>query len=118
MDTFPTGLVSATGPLGENLATLQSAGWVFTRVDGATFQITRPSGLQTQPLVNIQTHGINGGNVITKTPSGVSSGAYSAIQTYSSSLFTGVTLYFLNAANTGIAGSSATNLIITFGLIS
>ena len=118
MDAFPGGLVSALGPNGENLATLQSAGWTFTRVDGTTLQISRPSGSQVQPLVNIMTHGINGSQMWSKAPSAVNTSGISAMQTYSGGLFTTLTMYSLNSANTGLASSGATNLIITFGLIS
>ena len=118
MDSFPAGLVSVLGPQGENAATLQTAGWVFTRVDASTLQITRPTGLQTQPLVNITTHGVNSGNVWTKSPTAVASTGYAALQTVSGGLFTSLTIYGLNSTNTGIASSGSTNLIITFGLIS
>ena len=118
MDGFPSGLVSAVGPNGENLSALQTAGWVFTRVDGTTLQISRPSGSQAQPLVNILTHGLNSGNIWTKAPSGISSASYSALQTYSGGLYTSLTVYGLNSSFTGIAGSGTTNLTITFGLIS
>ena len=90
----------------------------FTRNDGTTLHIDRPVGLQEQPLINITTHGINGNNVWTKSPSGLSSAYYSALQTYSGNKFTGLTIYGLNATNTGIATSGATTMIITFGLIS
>jgi hypothetical protein len=120
MDTFPAGLVSVTGPNGENSATLQSAGWSFTRVDASTLSIGRPSGLQAQPLVNVTTHGINGSVVWTKSPTAIANTGYAAEQTYSVSggLFTALKIYGLNSTNTGLVSSGATNLIITFGLIS
>ena len=118
MDTFPSGLVSVTGPNGENLSTLQSAGWVFSRIDATTLSITRPTGLQSQPLVNVTTHGINGSVVWTKSPTAVASTGYAAEQTYSGGLFTTLKIYGLNSTNTGLVSSGATNLIITFGLIS
>ena len=117
MDAFPTGLVSALGPNGENLSTLQTAGWVFTKVDGTTLTITRPSGLQAQPLVNIMTHGVNGSTIWSKSPTGVANTSLSAMQTLSSGNFTTLTLYGLNSANTGLVSSGATTLTITFGLL-
>jgi len=120
MDNFPAGLVSAIGPNGESLATLQSNGWVFTKVDGTTLSITRPSGLQSQPLVNIMAHGLNGSNVWSKAPTGTATSQFAALQTYSTitSLYSTMTIYSLNATNTGIVSSGATTLTITFGLVS
>ena len=118
MDAFPTGLVSASGPNGENLATLQTAGWVFSKVDSTTLSVTRPSGLQFQPLVNIMTHGVNGTSVWSKSPTGVANTSLSAMQTLSSGNYTTLTLYGLNSANTGLVSSGATTLTITFGLLS
>jgi hypothetical protein len=118
MDMFPAGLVEATGPRGENLATLQALSWVFTRIDTQTVQVTRPSNLQNQPLVHICTHGINSGNVFTKSPTGVASTQFAAIQTYTGGKFTTLTLYGLNSTNTGISSYGPSNLIITFGLVS
>ena len=118
MDDFP-GSHTALGPNGENLATLQSAGWVFTKIAGTTLSITRPSGLQVQPLVNIMTHGKNGNTFWSKAPSAMStSSGLSAEQTISGINFTTLTVYGLNNTNTGVATSGASTLIITFGLIS
>jgi hypothetical protein len=118
MDNFPGGLVSALGPNGEILSDLQTEGWVFTRVGPTTLSITRPNTKQIQPLVNIMTHGVDGNNVWSKTPSGVATGTLSALQTKSGSSYTTLTLYTLNSASTGFPSSGAGTLIITFGLIS
>ena len=118
MDAFPTGLVSAIGPNGENLSTLQTAVWVFTKVDGTTLSVTRPSGLQVQPLVNIMTHGVNGTSVWSKAPTGLSNSQFAALQTLSSGNYTTLTIYGLNSTNTGLVSSGNTTITITFGLLS
>ena len=117
MDDFP-GSHTALGPNGENLATLQSAGWVFTKVAGTTLSITRPSGLQVQPLVNMMTHAKNGTSYWSKAFTAVSGAGYAAEQTVSGANFTTLTLTGLNYTNTGIIASGTTTLTITFGLIS
>jgi hypothetical protein len=117
MDDFPSSH-TALGPNGENLATLQSAGWVFTKVAGTTLSIIRPSGLQVQPLVNIMTHGANSTEVWSKSPTAVNTSGQYAKQTLSSGEWTTLTLGGLNSANTGLVGVGNTTLTITFGLIS
>ena len=116
MDTLTS--ATAVGPNGESYSGLTSAGWVFTKVDGTTLSITRPAGLQVQPLVNIMTHGVNGTSVWSKSPTGVSTGSLSALQTTSSGAYTTLTLYGLNSSNTGLVAAGTTTLTITFGLIS
>jgi hypothetical protein len=109
---------TALGPNGESKATLESAGWIFTKVDGTTLSITRPSGLRVQPLVNVMTHGVNGTSVWSKSPTAVNTSGLSALQTLSGGAYTTLTLYSLNSSNTGILAGGATTLIITFGLVS
>ena len=113
-------LTSATalGPNGENKTTLEGLGWVFTKVDGTTLSISRPAGLQVQPLVNIMTHGVNGTSVWSKAPTGVNTSSMSALQTTSGGAFTTLTIYGLNSSNTGLVSSGSTTLTITFGLVS
>jgi hypothetical protein len=115
-------LTSATaiGPNGENYSALTSAGWVFTKVDGTTLSIGRPSGLRVQPIVNIMTHGANSSDVWSKAPTAVNTSGQYAKQTYSSgsSEWTTLTLGGLNSSNTGLVSSGNTTLTITFGLIS
>jgi hypothetical protein len=117
MDAFG-GSQTAVGPNGESLAQLITAGWSFTKVDGTTLSIGRPSGLQVQPLVNIMTHGVNSTSVWSKSPTGVNTSSLSALQTISGGAFTTLTLYGLNSSNTGLVSSGSTTLTITFGLIS
>ena len=107
------------GPNGENETTLTSAGWSFTRVDGNTISIGRPSSKQIQPLVNIMSHGKDGGgDWWSKAPTAVNTSGLAAKQTYSAGKFTTLTVYGLNASNTGLYGTGITQGKITFGLVS
>jgi hypothetical protein len=108
---------SVLGPNGENKATLEADGWSFTCPTGARLKIGRPSSKQVQPLVNMMTHGNNGGNVLSRVPSSTSTAGYSAYQTLSGAAFVSADFYGLTAANTGFNSSATTTLLITFGLI-
>jgi len=115
------GIGAVVGPNGENQATLTAAGWSFSCPTTSRITIGRPSGKRVQPLVDILTHGqtsSGGTNVVTKAPNGISSAAYSAIQTYTGGAFTTLDIYSLNNANTGVANSSTASCWVTFGLIS
>ena len=115
------GIGTVVGPNGENQATLAAAGWVFTCPTTSRITITRPSGKRVQPLTAILTNGqtsSGGAQVITKAPNGISSAAYSAIQTYSGGAFTTLDIYSLNNASTGVSLSSTASCWVTFGLIS
>jgi hypothetical protein len=113
-------LTSATalGPNGENKSTLESTGWVFTKVDGTTLSISRPAGYRTQPIVNIMTHGVNSTDVWSKAPTAVNTSGQYAKQTLSGGEWTTLILGGLNSQNTGLVSSGNTTLTITFGLIS
>jgi hypothetical protein len=113
------GIGTVIGPNGENQATLVSAGWGFaTNLTNARCEITRPGAKQAQPLVNILTHGkASAATVYTKAPNGTAATAYTAVQTLSGANFTGLTVYGLTNANTGVAAAGSSSCWITFGLI-
>ena len=117
MDDFP-GSHTALGPNGENLSSLQSDGWVFSKIAGTTLSITRPAGSQVQPLINIMTHGKNGNSYWSKSPTATAGTGFGAEQTVSGANFTTLTLTGLNNGNTGLVSAGTTMLTITFGLIS
>jgi len=107
------------GPNGENETTLTSSGWAFARVDATTISIGRPTSKQTQPLVNVMTHGKDvNGDWWSKSPTAVNISGLAAKQTYSSGKFTTLTVYGINGANTGLYNAGITQGKITFGLIS
>jgi collagen type VII alpha len=111
-----TPIASVLGPNGENKATLESDGWSFTIPALNRLQVGRPSGLQSQPIVNIMTHGVNGGEVLSKSPNGTTTAQHSVFQQYSGGNWTGMVIYSITSTNTGAAGSGSTNVIITFGI--
>ena len=117
MDDFP-GTHSALGPNGETITQLITAGWGFIKLSTQSLSITRPAGLQVQPLINIMTHGKNSTSYISKSPSASTTGGYAAEQVISGSTFTTLNLTGLSNSNTGVATSGASILTITFGLIS
>jgi hypothetical protein len=118
IDIGGTPIASVLGPNGENKATLEGLGWSFSTPTTSRLTIGRPVSTQTQPAVNIHTHGNNAGNVWTKSPSQNSTAGYSAAQTLSGGLFTTLDVYGINYVNTGCASSGATTVLITFGIIS
>jgi hypothetical protein len=112
-----TPITSVLGPNGENKATLEAEGWSFTIPTTNRLQIGRPSGLQSQPIVNIMTHGVNGTEVLSKSPNGTSTtGPTSVFQQYSGGNWTGMIIYGVSSTNTGAAAAGNTNVIITFGI--
>jgi hypothetical protein len=111
-----TPIASVLGPNGENKATLESQGWSFTIPTTNRLQIGRPSGLQSQPIVNIMTHGVNGTEVLSKSPNATTTAGQSVFQQYSGGNWTGMVLYSVSSANTGAATGGSTNVIITFGI--
>jgi hypothetical protein len=122
IDTAGTPIASVLGPNGENKTALENLNWVFSCPTNARITITRPTGKQVQPLVNIMVHGVNGANVYSIPPRGTSAtpaaGTVSSIQTISSSNWTTLDLYGLIANGAFYAGSGPSTCIITFGLIS
>jgi hypothetical protein len=113
-----TPFASILGPNGENKTTLEGLGWSFSSPTTSRITIGRPGSKQVQPLVNIMTHGINGGVVVSKAPTGTSSATHSAIQTYSSNNWTTLDIYSITNATVFCASSGSSTTIITFGLIS
>jgi hypothetical protein len=118
IDTGGTPIASVLGPNGENKTTLEGLGWTFSTPTSTRLTIGRPASKQAQPLVNIMTHGNNSGNIYSRVPSGMSTGAFSAVQTLSTGNYTTLDIYSINNTNTGCAPSGATTVIVTFGLIS
>lgn len=118
IDTGGTPIASVLGPNGENKATLEGLGWSFSCPTATRLTVGRPVSKQVQPLVNIMTHGNNSGNIYSRVPSGLSPGAFAAIQTLSTGNYTTLDVYAINNTNTGCAPAGATTVLITFGLIS
>lgn len=118
IDTGGTSIASVLGPNGENKATLEGLGWSFSCPTATRFTVSRPGYLQNQLLVNIMTHGNNLGNIYSRVPSGLSPGAFAAIQTLTTGNYTTLDVYAINNTNTGCAPAGATTVLITFGLIS
>ena len=114
IDTSGTPIASVLGPNGENKATLESEGWVFTCPTTQRLTVTRPSGLQSQPIVNIMTHGVNGVNVLSKSPNGTTTSQNSVFQTYSGGNWTTMDMYAI--ATTSLGAALNGNVIITFGV--
>ena len=79
IDTGGTPIASVLGPNGENKATLEGLGWSFNTPTATRLTVSRPLSSQIQPLVNIMTHGNNSGNIYSRVPSGLSTGAFSAV---------------------------------------
>jgi len=118
IDNGGTPISSVLGPNGENKATLEGLGWTFNTPTTTRLTVGRPVSKQVQPLVNIMTHGNNLGNVYSRVPSGLSPGAFAAIQTLSTGNYTTLDIYAINNTNTGCAPAGATTVLVTFGLIS
>jgi hypothetical protein len=117
IDTGGTPIASVLGPNGENKATLEGLGWTFSIPTATRLTVGRPGSSQTQPLVNIMSHGNNSGNIYSRVPSGLSTGAFSAVQTLSGGNYTTLDIYSISNVNTGCSPSGATTVVITFGLI-
>ena len=121
IDTSGTPIANVLGPNGENKATLEGLGWVFSCPTNSRLTITRPGNKQVQPLVNMMVHGVNGGNVYSIPPRGTTAtpaaGTVASIQTLSSSNWTTLDLYGLTANGAFYATSGISTCIITFGLI-
>ena len=118
IDTGGTPIASVLGPNGENKATLEGLGWSFSTPTATRLTVGRPASKQVQPLINIMTHGNNSGNVYSRVPSGLSPGAFAAIQTLTTGNYTTLDVYAINNTNTGCAPAGATTVLTTFGLIS
>ncbi len=114
IDTSGTPIASVLGPNGENKATLEADGWSFNCPSTSRLTVTRPSGLQSQPMVNIMTHGVNGSNVLSKSPNGTTTGVNSSFQTYSGGNWTTMDMYGIASASLGAALNGT--IIITFGI--
>ena len=117
IDTGGTPIASVLGPNGENKATLEGLGWSFSTPTATRLTVGRPASKQVQPLINIMTHGNNSGNVYSRVPSGLSPGAFAAIQTLTTGNYTTLDVYAINNTNTGCTPAGATTVLITFGLI-
>jgi hypothetical protein len=113
-----TPIASVLGPNGENIAALTGSGWSFSYATPNTINIGRPTGFQVQPLVNIQTHGNNAGQVFTKAPSSNATTGYATMQTLSGGAFVSASVTSITTANTGCAPGGTTTVWLTFGLIS
>ena len=118
IDTGGTPIASVLGPNGENKATLEGLGWSFSTPTATRLTVGRPASKQVQPLINIMTHGNNSGNVYSRVPSGLSPGAFAAIQTLTTGNYTTLDVYAINNTNTGCAPAGVTTVLTTFGLIS
>jgi hypothetical protein len=114
IDTAGTPIASVLGPNGENKATLEADGWSFSCPTTSRLTVTRPSGLQLQPIVNIMTHGVNGLNVLSKSPNGTTTSQNSVFQTYSGGNWTTMDMYAI--ATTSLGAALNGNVIITFGV--
>jgi hypothetical protein len=114
IDTAGTPIASVLGPNGENKATLESQGWTFICPSTSRITVTRPSGLQSQPMVNIMTHGVNGSNVLSKSPNGTTPAVNSTYQTYTGGNWTTMDMYAIASGNLGASNNG--NVIITFGI--
>ena len=122
IDTAGTPIASVLGPNGENKTTLEGLNWVFSCPSNSRLTITRPSGKQVQPLVNIMVHGVTSGVVVSVPPVGRGSipqvNTVSSIQTIATSSWTTLDLYGLTYDRAIYSSSGQSTCIITFGLIS
>jgi hypothetical protein len=118
INTGGTPIPSVLGPNGESKATLEAAGWSFTCPSNSRLTIGRPTGLQVQPAVNVQTHGDNAGSVYIRVPSATNTSGFAAMQTLSGGAYTTLDVTTINNTNTGCASSGATTVVVTFGVIS
>jgi hypothetical protein len=115
VDTI-TPINSVLGPNGENKTQLESLGWTFVMSGVNRFKLTRPTNLQSQPIVNIMTHGINGTSVASKSLNGTSTLQHTAFQTFTGGNWSEMEMWGITSSNTGAANSGNTTLIITFGI--
>ena len=119
IDTAGTPIASVLGPNGENKATLEGLGWSFSNPSSVRLTIGRPSSLQVQPIIDINTHAITtAGNVVTSAVNGKATSALAAFQTLSAGAYTTLEMWGLGYTTTGGAPSGTATTTVTFGLIS
>jgi hypothetical protein len=98
-----TGVSAATDPGGNSL--IGASGWTFS-TNSTTLIINHPLSKR---IINPESHGVNGSNILTRAFSGTTTSNHSCFQTGSQ-----VSFYSLTAFNTGCAGVGSTLLYITF----
>jgi hypothetical protein len=98
-----TGVSSATDPEGNSL--IGASGWSFT-TNSTTLIVNHPLSKR---IINPESHGVNGSNILTRAFSGTTTSNHSCFQTGSQ-----VSFYSLSAFNTGCSGVGSTLLYITF----